>query len=127
MLESLGALKYVRRYCGARRENLKSPEQWSTKRGTGPQREQKSQKSVSLSLIRIHSNNTASTILSVTLHQKQLTYMMPVQKGNRIFIAEGDISAKANTVEWQQSLSHKSDTYYMVIFTNEDQSVYPFF
>ncbi|KAH7563558.1 hypothetical protein BM1_00605 [Bipolaris maydis] len=49
---------------------------------------------------------------------------MTVEKGNKIFIAEGDIAANPATVNWQQNLSQKSDTYYMAVFTNKDKSIY---
>ncbi|EMD89552.1 hypothetical protein COCC4DRAFT_125725 [Bipolaris maydis ATCC 48331] len=47
---------------------------------------------------------------------------MTVEKGNKIFIAEGDIAANPATVNWQQNLSQKSDTYYMAVFTNKDKN-----
>lgn len=49
---------------------------------------------------------------------------MTVEKGNKIFIAEGDIAANPATVNWQQNLSQKSDNYYMAVFTNKDKSIY---
>ncbi|XP_014551138.1 hypothetical protein COCVIDRAFT_20537 [Bipolaris victoriae FI3] len=47
---------------------------------------------------------------------------MTVEKGNKIFIAEGDVAANPATVNWQQNLSQKSDTYYMAVFTNKDKN-----
>ncbi|KAF5851076.1 hypothetical protein GGP41_010725 [Bipolaris sorokiniana] len=47
---------------------------------------------------------------------------MTVEKGNKIFIAEGDIAANPATVNWQQNLSQKSDNYYMAVFTNKDKN-----
>lgn len=51
------------------------------------------------------------------------SYIMPVEKGNTIVIAESDIAANPGPVNWQQNLSQKSDTYYMSIFTNKDKSM----
>ena len=50
------------------------------------------------------------------------SYIMTVEKGNKIFIAEGDIAANPATVNWQQNLSQKSDNYYMAVFTNKDKN-----